>query len=70
MFFTTKENQHLRYPCLFGMVLKNQNMILWMDADGSIPAKSVKDMVKILMENQDSVIIGSRFRHGGAYKNT
>ena len=52
------------------MVLKNQNMImfLWMDADGSMPAKSVKDMVKILMENQDSVIIGSRFVDGGAYK--
>lgn len=51
-----------------GIEKSKYDYVLWMDADGSMPAKSVKDMVEILIDNQDSVIIGSRFVDGGAYK--
>ena len=42
--------------------------VLWMDADGSMPAEAVKNLVKILLDNPESVVIGSRFVDGGAYK--
>tara|TARA_A100001015_G_scaffold30928_1_gene34455 strand:- start:6794 stop:7597 length:804 start_codon:yes stop_codon:yes gene_type:complete len=42
--------------------------VLWMDADGSMPAESVGDFIKIIKENPNQVVIGSRFADGGAYK--
>ena len=51
-----------------GIEKSKYDYVLWLDADGSMPAKSVKDMVEILIDNKDSVIIGSRFVDGGAYK--
>ena len=33
-----------------------------------MPAESVKNLVTVLLESPNSVIIGSRFVDGGAYK--
>jgi len=42
--------------------------VLWMDADLSMPANTVKKLINKLSENNDSIVIGSRFSDGGAYK--
>jgi len=42
--------------------------VMWLDADGSMPAFVVKQLVEKLGDNRDSVIIGSRFVEGGGYK--
>ena len=39
-----------------------------MDADGSMPANTVREMVDISNQNPECVVIGSRFVEGGAYK--
>ena len=67
-YYKRKSTPSLPMSIWDGIEKSKYDYVLWMDADGSMPAKSVKDMVKILMENQDSVIIGSRFVDGGAYK--
>jgi len=51
-----------------GVVSSNYEYVLWMDADGSMPAKTVKNLVEVLVKNNNSVIIGSRFIDGGGYK--
>lgn len=42
--------------------------VCWLDADGSMPAEVLKEMVILQMENHEDVIIGSRFVDGGGYK--
>ena len=51
-----------------GIKQSRSDYVLWMDADGSMPAKSVKELVSLIIENKESVVIGSRFVDGGAYK--
>lgn len=51
-----------------GIEKSTSEYILWMDADGSMPATTVKKLVHKLIDNKDSVILGSRFINGGAYK--
>lgn len=51
-----------------GIEKSNSDYILWMDADGSMPASTVKYLVQTLMDNKESVVLGSRFVNGGAYK--
>ena len=51
-----------------GIDSSRYDYVLWMDADGSMPAEAVKSLVSILLDNPESVIIGSRFVDGGAYK--
>lgn len=46
---------------------KFQN-VAWLDADGSMPTKSLEILVKDFFVNTDSVVIGSRFVEGGGYK--
>ena len=42
--------------------------VMWLDADGSMPAKTIREMVNKQAEQFDAVIIGSRFVEGGGYK--
>ena len=42
--------------------------VMWLDADGSMNAKSIKKLIKTLSSNTKSVIIGSRFVENGGYK--
>ncbi|MDB3983826.1 glycosyltransferase [Acidimicrobiia bacterium] len=51
-----------------GIEQSKNDYVLWMDADGSMPAKTVKELVLLLKDNPESVIVGSRFVDGGAYK--
>ena len=51
-----------------GIEEANTDYVLWMDADGSMPANTVREMVDISNQNLESVVIGSRFVEGGAYK--
>ena len=41
---------------------------MWLDADGSMNADSIKKLLEKLNENTENVIIGSRFVEGGGYK--
>ena len=51
-----------------GIEKATTDYVLWMDADGSMPAKTVREMVEVSIQNLESVVIGSRFVDGGAYK--
>ena len=51
-----------------GIERSKSEYVLWMDADGSMPAETVKELALLLMQNPESVIVGSRFVEGGAYK--
>lgn len=42
--------------------------VSWLDADGSMPPKVLKEMILINIEKSSSVVIGSRFVEGGGYK--
>jgi dolichol-phosphate mannosyltransferase len=42
--------------------------VLWLDADGSMPATAVSKLIEEGMEFPSTVIIGSRFVDGGGYK--
>ena len=41
-----------------GINSSQYDYVLWMDADGSMPAESVKNLVTVLLESPNSVIIG------------
>lgn len=51
-----------------GIELSKQKYVMWLDADGSMTSKGVRSIIQKLIENEDSVIIGSRFVDGGGYK--
>lgn len=51
-----------------GIERSKSEYVLWMDADGSMPAATVKELALLLLQNPESVIVGSRFVEGGAYK--
>ena len=51
-----------------GIEISKYKNVLWMDADGSMPASTVREMVDISTQNLECVVIGSRFVEGGAYK--
>ena len=51
-----------------GIVQSKYEYVMWLDADGSMPAKTIREMVNKQAEQVDAVIIGSRFVEGGGYK--
>ena len=51
-----------------GINKSNYEYVMWLDADGSMPATTIKDLISLQSENLDNVIIGSRFVKGGGYK--
>ncbi len=51
-----------------GISQSQYDFVSWLDADGSMPAETLKILIKELEENPSSVVIGSRFIEGGGYK--
>ncbi len=51
-----------------GINKSNYEYVMWLDADGSMSATTIKDLISLQSENLDNVIIGSRFVKGGGYK--
>ena len=50
--------------------IKNSNFpyVMWLDADGSMPAATVKKMIQAYSTGDKNIIIASRFAEGGGYK--
>ncbi len=53
---------------LDGINNSHYQYVMWLDADGSMPAYVVKQLVEKQISQLESVIIGSRFVPGGGYK--
>lgn len=51
-----------------GIDQSQYDYVMWLDADGSMPAKTIKELISKQSEQLDAVIIGSRFVEGGGYK--
>tara|TARA_X000000950_G_scaffold180425_1_gene218837 strand:+ start:1087 stop:1911 length:825 start_codon:yes stop_codon:yes gene_type:complete len=51
-----------------GILHSSNDYIIWLDADGSMPAETVVKLISNQIKNKDKVIIGSRFVEGGGYK--
>tara|TARA_A100001011_G_scaffold400791_1_gene518915 strand:+ start:39148 stop:39945 length:798 start_codon:yes stop_codon:yes gene_type:complete len=51
-----------------GIRKSKYDYVMWLDADGSMPAKTIRELVNKQALNLNSVIIGSRFVTGGGYK--
>ena len=65
----TREGEaSLPLSILEGINKAKYEYVMWLDADGSMPAKSVVELLHLQIKNIDSVIIGSRFVEGGGYK--
>jgi len=53
---------------LDGINLSIYDYVMWLDADGSMNASSVKKLLLKLNEDNEKVVVGSRFVEGGGYK--
>lgn len=51
-----------------GITKSDTEFVMWIDADGSMDAKSVKRVLSKFIEDNRKVFIGSRFVDGGGYK--
>jgi len=51
-----------------GILNSSSNYIIWLDADGSMPADTILRLITDQLKNKEKVIIGSRFVDGGGYK--
>ena len=58
----------LPHSLLEGIDNARFSYVMWLDADGSMPAPIVSKLISIQNENLDKVIVGSRFVEGGGYK--
>lgn len=63
-----KKAPSLPMSILDGINNSKYQYVMWLDADGSMPAYVVKQLVEKQMCYLESVIIGSRFVAGGGYK--
>lgn len=63
-----KENRSLSESILDGIKYSDYDYVIWLDADGSMDAKSIVKLINVQNKNKSSVIIGSRFVEGGGYK--
>ena len=52
----------------YGIEKSNFDNVMWLDADGSMPAFVAKQLIEKFEANRDSIVIGSRFVQGGGYK--
>ena len=66
--FERKTQPSLPMAIYDGINKSNYEYVMWLDADGSMPATTIKDLISLQSENLDNVIIGSRFVKGGGYK--
>tara|TARA_B100000925_G_C21963912_1_gene454628 strand:+ start:79 stop:858 length:780 start_codon:yes stop_codon:yes gene_type:complete len=65
-----KDKNSLPLSILEGIKYSNNEYVMWLDADGSMPARDIKRLVDVQVQNLDSVIVGSRFVEGGGFKGT
>ena len=63
-----KDNRSLSESILDGIKYSDNEYVIWLDADGSMDAKSIVKLITTQQKNKTSVIIGSRFIEGGGYK--
>ena len=68
--YIRNEEKSLPLSILKGIELSKYEYVLWIDADGSMPAEDVGRLIDAQVENKNSVIVGSRFVEGGGYKGT
>ena len=55
------KNPSLPLSILEGITKSQSEYVMWLDADNSMNAKSVKKLIEQINEKKDSVVIGSRF---------
>jgi len=63
-----KDEPSLPMSIYDGIIKAKYDYVMWLDADGSMPAKTIRELVNKQATNLNSVIIGSRFVSGGGYK--
>ncbi len=63
-----KENPSLPLSILTGIENSEYENVMWLDADGSMPASDSLKLINKFFVNSRTVIVGSRFTDGGAYK--
>jgi glycosyltransferase involved in cell wall biosynthesis len=63
-----KQQPSLPKSIYLGLELSKYEYTMWLDADGSMPAKDLGKLIVKQIEYPNSVIIGSRFVEGGGYK--
>tara|TARA_B100000575_G_C23041690_1_gene599586 strand:- start:352 stop:1140 length:789 start_codon:yes stop_codon:yes gene_type:complete len=51
-----------------GIERSKNDYVMWLDADGSMPASMVKKMIETILKDEEKIIIASRFVDGGGYK--
>ena len=51
-----------------GIEIAKYENVLWLDADGSMDAESIKTILNTFFKDNYDVVIGSRFIEGGGYK--
>jgi dolichol-phosphate mannosyltransferase len=51
-----------------GIKLAQNEYVIWLDADGSMPPNTILELIETQIANKQQVIIGSRFVKGGGYK--
>ena len=67
-FFLRSDERSLPMSILDGINFSIYDYVMWLDADGSMNPSSVKKLLLKLNENNDKVVVGSRFVEGGGYK--
>ena len=67
-FFPRRDERSLPMSILDGINLSIYDYVMWLDADGSMNASSVKKLLLKLNEDSEKVVVGSRFVEGGGYK--
>ncbi len=51
-----------------GITQSKYDNVMWMDADGSMTPEAVEKIILKYKENDENVVVGSRFVSGGGYK--
>jgi glycosyltransferase involved in cell wall biosynthesis len=67
-FFERKRPKSLPLSIYDGICKAKYQNIMWLDADGSMSAKSAIELILRYKESNNQVVIGSRFVDGGGYK--
>ena len=68
VFLERVEKNSLPLSILDGIKSSKNEIVMWMDADGSMPVEELPNLIKNKKQNPDCVVVGSRFVDGGGYK--
>jgi len=67
-FVIRKNDRSLSMSILEAIRLSENDYVIWLDADGSMPAATLSVLINEQLKAENNVIIGSRFIEGGGYK--